>query len=461
MIFIKLLFILFISVEPIQKRYISIPFTIQIPDSKEILDSQTFLQNYFTRNIIFDFSIGQNSQKVNGIINQDDECFEFIDEKNFSFSNINSYLPKISNSFKIRNEIIYESYKDDQYLAIGSDYFNFEKNEKYNISFLFIKTTNRNDINFEEIKNKKYLAKIGLVLPSREGRLKNECPYFFPDTKTIGNLSKYIISFEFNDNYNGNLIFGDELYNYNKDKYHESQYVGSYASDHHQTYFSNVFINKNNKKINATTIGTFCTFVYNSGIIIGIGEFRKNINENFFNQLFSENICESNLIKYNDINYYVYSCEEEKFKNKIKDFPKIIFESTGFKYNFELNYDDLFLKLGSKYYFLMIFKENDNRNEWKFGQPFYRKFKLTINLDDNWIGLYNPNNPIIEKNTGNDDNNDGNKTRNIILIIALVIFVIGLAVGMFFLGRKLRNDRKKRANELMDDNYDYSAGINA
>ena len=102
-----------------------------------------------------------------------------------------------------------------------------------------------------------------------------------------------------------------------------------------------------------------------------------------------------------------------------------------------------------------------NRNEWKFGQTFYRKFKLTINLDDNWIGLYNPNNPIIEKNTGNDDNNDGNKARNIILIIALVIFVFGLAVGMFFLGRKLRNDRKKRANELMDDNYDYSAGINA
>ena len=140
MIFIKLLFILFISVEPIQKRYISIPFTIQIPDSKAIIDSQTFLQNYFTRNIIFDFSIGQNSQKVNGIINQDDECFEFIDEKNFSFSNINSYSPKISNSFKLTNEIIYESYKDDQYLAIGSDYFNFEKTEKYNISFLFIKT---------------------------------------------------------------------------------------------------------------------------------------------------------------------------------------------------------------------------------------------------------------------------------------------------------------------------------
>ena len=41
-----------------------------------------------------------------------------------------------------------------------------------------------------------------------------------------------------------------------------------------------------------------------------------------------------------------------------------------------------------------------------------------------------------------------------------MILVIGLSVGMFFLGRKLKNDRKKRANELVDENYDYSAGIN-
>ena len=32
-------------------------------------------------------------------------------------------------------------------------------------------------------------------------------------------------------------------------------------------------------------------------------------------------------------------------------------------------------------------------------------------------------------------------------------------VGMFFLGKKMRNERKKRANELTDDNYDYNAGI--
>ena len=52
-----------------------------------------------------------------------------------------------------------------------------------------------------------------------------------------------------------------------------------------------------------------------------------------------------------------------------------------------------------------------------------------------------------------------NQVIKIIIIVALVVLVIGLAVGMFFLGKKMRNERRKRANELTDDNYDYSAGI--
>ena len=48
------------------------------------------------------------------------------------------------------------------------------------------------------------------------------------------------------------------------------------------------------------------------------------------------------------------------------------------------------------------------------------------------------------------------KTSKVLLIVGLVILFIGISVGMFFLGRKLKNDRKRRANELTDDNYEYS-----
>ena len=81
-----------------------------------------------------------------------------------------------------------------------------------------------------------------------------------------------------------------------------------------------------------------------------------------------------------------------------------------------------------------------------------------MKLDEYWVGFYNPNKPAIKQDVDNPDGEKSNVTK-IVIIVALVIFVLGLAVGMFFLGKKMRNERKKRANELTDDNYDYNAGI--
>ena len=451
------------SEEISQKRYISIPFTIEIPDSKYITNSLTFLLNYFSKRIFFNFTIGNNSQMVNGIFNQKDSCFEFLDKTEFySFENINFYSPKRSNSFDIRKEIIFNTYSPNEYMAIGSDYFLFDSINKKNISFLFLKTENEEEINFSQIKDKQYLPKIGFEVLNQDSGNREKCPQFFHDIKKSANLSKYLMSFEFTDINKGNFIFGDEIYNYNKKKYHESQYVGQYSSANHQIYFNKVnCIFKNNENINISN-GTYAEFDYNSGLIIGTSKFQNKINETFFETLIKDNICKIDLIKYNNEQYYVYNCNEKYFKNKIESFPKIIFASSGYEYNFELNFNDIFLKVEYTYYFLIIFKENYSTNTWIFGQPFYKKYNFTIKLDEYWIGFYNPNKPIIEDDENkNPEKNNKKKVRNIIIVIALSIFVIGLSIGMFLLGRKMKNERKKRANELTDDNYDYSVGINA
>ena len=89
-----------------EKKYISIPFIIQNPDSNLITNSLTFLQNYSNK-ILFNISVGNNSQIVNGIFHQDESCFEFLDKnKYFPTDNIISYSPKKSTSFDIRKEII-------------------------------------------------------------------------------------------------------------------------------------------------------------------------------------------------------------------------------------------------------------------------------------------------------------------------------------------------------------------
>ena len=400
---------------------------------------------------------------MNGIINHESTCFEFIDEKTISFSeNLNSFSPKNSSSFNLRKKKIFISYKDDQYMALGSDYFFFDKNDKYNLSFSFLKTTNESEINFDEIKAKQYIAKIGLSLPNQETSFKAECPQFFLDSKKVANLSKYKFSFDFNEDNKGNFVFGDEMFNYNKQKFHESQYTGSYSSNIHEIYYDNVYmIDKDKNKIIIYELTSYSSLNYSLGVIIGPDRYKKIIDENFFDAL---SFCKNELVKYNETSYYVYSCDEENFKNKIETFPKLVFTSKNFEYNFELSYNDLFANINSKYYFLVIFKQQNDKIEqrkWFLGQPFYKKFKFTIDLEQNWVGFYNPEKEILEidENENHDDN--GNNIKSIIIIVALVIFVIGLSIGMFFLGKKLKNERKKRANELMDDNYDYSTGINA
>ena len=58
------------------------------------------------------------------------------------------------------------------------------------------------------------------------------------------------------------------------------------------------------------------------------------------------------------------------------------------------------------------------------------------------------------KESQNQNNNSYSKKTIITIIIVSVISVLALGVGAFFLGKKLNEIRKKRANELRDD-YDY------
>ena len=438
----------------VQKKYISIPFSIQAPDNNLIFNAQSFIEKYFYKNIILDFSIGENPQITNGIINQDLSCFELIEEKNIFFdkNSLKFFSPRKSTSVKLRKEVIKISYQPDEYMALGSDFFSF--NEKNNMSFLFKHVKNEDEINFDEIKSNNYIVKIGMILPSREMK----CPQFFHDVKKAANLSKYIISFEFDENNNkGNLIFGDELFNYKNTKYFESQYIGSYSSQNHQIYFNEakMILNSDNININISQ-GTNSIFDYNLGFIIGLDNYKKLIDLHFFDDLINKKICFYDNIHFNNTNFNVYSCNEGNFESKIKSFPKLIFVSKNFEYNFELTYADLFTKINNKYYFLVIFKEKSEKNTWIFGQPFYKKYQFTINLDQNWVGFYNPNKEKIIPQKQESSTSGMSKTSKVLLIVGLVILFIGISVGMFFLGRKLKNDRKRRANELTDDNYDYS-----
>jgi hypothetical protein len=147
-------------------------------------------------------------------------------------------------------------------------------------------------------------------------------------------------------------------------------------------------------------------------------------------------------------NKYFFYCKKEIGGdiNKIKEkFPGVIFQSNDLNYTFTLEADDLFLESGNYIYCLLYFYSN--YEGWKMGKPFLKKYQFSFNYDAKNILFY--------------QNYEGNKVVPIyVLILAIVgtlivVGVIAFLVFKFYFGGKCL--RKKRANELEDDDYAYTS----
>ena len=129
---------------------------------------------------------------------------------------------------------------------------------------------------------------------------------------------------------------------------------------------------------------------------------------------------------------------------KLEDFYNLTFKSKEFNYTFVLNYNDLFLEINNKIYFLMFFRKDTTEFFWIFGEPFFKKYQIIFDEEKGIIGFYN-----LKKI----------KAFNysllfIFLLIILVILLISVIIRMIII-----KPRKLRANEL-EDNYDYIQKIN-
>jgi len=58
-------------------------------------------------------------------------------------------------------------------------------------------------------------------------------------------------------------------------------------------------------------------------------------------------------------------------------------------------------------------------------------------------------------NKNNNNNNDNKMNNKILKYFIEIIIVIGIALVAYYIGVTIRERRKKRANELKDENYEY------
>ena len=485
-------FILFLILSKINiycSKIISIPFKFKSPKSSYYsYNSSHFFNEYYKKELLLEMNIGTPPQKINAYLNQNTYCIEMLSPE----SNItNNYYPYESTTFqidKVQNQ-------NNMFRLIDSyDVYNLNKNESYKLSFVTSET-----LNITYNKNISLIPDIGINNPMAWYGFFYSCNNFIYDLKINRAIDFKIYSIKYNNKFGGEFIIGNDLSKYDPSHFKEEQYYTKYfVHDFMFTYdeiymkypwnkteYLNITGNSNKKE---------AIINLNSGLIIGTEDFRNFIHNKFFKYLIEQkNICQLDLIEYNQPNsklgneFYIYSCNHMQFTgqanpryqtiNYYKEFLNLVINSKSFEYDFELTNKDLFEQIYSRDYFLIIFpkniKDQKNKDIWYLGEPFYKKYPFTINLDAKTIGFYLDKKDIIKKingtkNENKKDNSEKNiimkdnnsKIKNILVKIAEVMIVILLIFLAYYIGIKVKEGRKKRANELKDDSYEYISDDN-
>ena len=451
-----------------------------------------FLNDYIIRDFYTTINIGTPTQKIFSIIAHDGHIFalssdEYIpknydENKNYNFIPDKGYIPSLSSSFKkVKNIKIFN--KANKTLSIINESILLSNISILNGVDKKIKIDNIKFI-FEEDKEEKKHAKIGLNYDTSN----KEIPFIVNELKRLNIITDYNWSFKFISKNEGLFIIGSLPHNYENNKkifnsFTYTKELSSSAGDYSYPWsfhFNKIYFNSENNQIIISQI-TKCSLVPNLGFVVVNSKYKKLILDHYFNDLIENNICQlekTELTKYNKSEvffgsngiYEFFTCDKNKFVNEKNNYKKVfkslLFDLPKHNYTFELNGDDLFMEINDKYYFLVAFPENQDETLYIpcfLGLPFYQKFRLVFNFDSKTIGFYNNYLNIdieeeddINKNKNSTDNisnnTDSNKYLRIIIEIVICLVLIIIA---FFIGKKINEQRKKRANELRDENYEY------
>ena len=296
----------------------------------------------------------------------------------------------------------------------------------------------------------------------------NQANFISQLKKIFNETETYDFTIEYTTKTEGRIVIGTEPHFYNKEVYSELQYriAGAVSNEgiNQNDFFLNFddiyvpYKNKNTGKSfnESISMTRSAKIVIDKGLIYAPNSYRSIIDNYFFNDMKKERKCEQK-----DINdeYTVYYCDKTKSEEDIKNnFPNLYLEMKQFNKIFVLTYEDLFRVKNDEIYFLIYFRRYNFGNYFELGKIFLQKYSFTFNQQTKMIGYYNfdlPGGKKPQKNSGEDEQQNYLENIYIWLGIGAVLIVFGILgffIGKFFYDRA----RKKRMNEVVDDNYDYN-----
>ena len=277
--------------------------------------------------------------------------------------------------------------------------------------------------------------------------IKNKIP-----TKTDYWIIKY------NDiiNEEGDLIIGDlphiyDSHHYNQERIKSAKiYFGENMHPDWTLLFSKSFIVLNNGKLtNEIELkqNTFSLFRIEEFFILGTDEYFQHIQKIFFGNYINQSICQKQThkkVKYIK-NYWHIMCYFNNDKTKmikfLNNFPILKFYQSEMNYNFTLDSNDLFTIIPDNNRILFNIEFFENNNNWVFGKPFFKKYKLIFNDDKKIISYY------IEDENRYNNTNSYYKYSNYIVIIIICIFIYTFYFFCF--------NKKKKSNKKEDNNKSF------
>ena len=425
-----LLFILIVLFSILKTQVIIIPFKTKFFNE---LSHENFMSELVNNKIYIELKIGTPYQKIPVLLKLGQVPF-FITSSIYN-KDIIKFNSSKSTSYTQEANKEYQYNYDYTHAYLGEDIITIE-----NISNkdLFL---NRTEfflaINLTQ-ENENVTGEIGLNIIY---------PYFISFLNQLKNkklIKDYIFSIKYINENEGEFHLGNYYHLYeNNLNYDENDFksmkigIPRVSLDKWILNFDEVILSTGN-----TTYLNYALLSYEFGFIYGTWHYYGLINEIFFTKY--EKNCEKKNLRLNDF-YYV--CDNNI---DLGSFPDLIFIKDDF--NFTLTKNELWTKFDNKYYFLVIFCE-EQKQDWVLGKIFFQKYIIFFNQDTKTIGFYQNYIKQSNQETQNDEKKFEFQLSWILVILLFILLILTIIIYIIYYYLKVKK-RKIRVNEL-SENYEY------
>ena len=427
---------------------------------------EEFMKQLYFKKLITKFEIGTPAKTQTFLLDSDSNYY-YLDSLNPP-DNAQGQC-KLSEFYKFEKNEYYDetsstSYVKDECKTVEHDFYEYDEICYSKDKVIFNINGNSTNLEFpiKVIKNhdESVSGIIGMAINvTKSGGLRS----FLSELKLKNLIKDYFWFFDFDKfspfekKIKGKFVIGDLPHNifpekYSKENYHQTSAYES--SSLWSLQMSNVYIvNKTEEYyLSNKAVGLFYEFYH----AIGTKEFLESIKGKFLQKLIDEKKCFSGTFSqniYSDSDLIFYYCDKSVKDTLYENLPGINFESKQLNYTFELTKEELFYIKDDYIYFMVLFMKS-YYNNWVIGQILTSKYHFVFNTDQRQIGFYEQVN-IVDDNSINVNSNNVSIYLTFTAVIFTVIgIVIGIIIGIKYCAKK---QRKKRANELLDNNeYNYN-----